>query len=184
MLEYVDAQRALQTCNCPLKCIISFAARTVHHFLANSHNRGIVLYVSVQVGTGSEQQVEEIWDESKGKMRPRKRKKSGHRLNSDKTTPLSPTCSSATNDAYGIINKQDEKTSDRKEKWDWEGRYEALHIRLLTASEACRYVCNCCREALMWLAKENIWANIHMLDTCSIKYAIFVSVLLVRGWCM
>lgn len=35
----------------------------------------------------------------------------------------------------------------------------------------------------MWLDKENIRAttNIHMLNTCSIKYAIFVGVLLVQG---
>lgn len=40
--------------------IVYFAARRVHHFLANSHNRNIVLCLSVQVGTGSEQQVEVI----------------------------------------------------------------------------------------------------------------------------
>ena len=124
------------------------------------------------------------WDESKGKMRPRKRKKSGHRLNSDMTCSSEPHMQLYNQRCFSIINEQDEKTSDRKEKWDWEGRYEALHIRLLTASEACRYVCNCCSEAFMRSAKENIWASIHMLNTCFIRYAIFVSVLLVRHWFM
>lgn len=68
------------------------------------------------------------------------------------------------------------------------GRRDAIgeaDMKLLrTASEACRYVCNCLTGAFMWLVEGNIQAttaNIHMLNTCSIKYAIFVGVLLVLG---
>lgn len=152
----------------------------VHLLLRIIHYRGIVGYMRMQVGTTSGGDL--IWDESKGKMRPRKHKKSRERLNSDKP------CSSEPHNqlCFGIINEQDEKTSDRKQKCDWWGRYEAQCIQLLTASEACRYVCNCCTGAFMWLAKENIWAttNIHMLNTCSIKYALSEGVLLVLGWFM
>ncbi len=148
----------------------------MHHSLRIIHNRGVVWAYRKWTTSGRYL----IWDESKGKMRPRKHQKSKERLNSNKrcsSEPHSQLC-------CGIINEQNKKTSDRKEKCDCWGRYEELHIRLLAASEACWYVCNCCTGAFMRSARENIQAttNIHMLNTCSLKYAIFVGVLLVLGW--
>lgn len=79
------------------------------------------------------------WDESKGTLRPRKTREVKGEKNTEPHRQL----------RFGITHEQDETTSDGKEKCDLGERYEALLIRLLIASEACQYGCNCYSEAFM-----------------------------------